>query len=402
VQTSKQRGILRTEEGATFLAAGNTADVSKEDKYVQFPLCALALRDEDLLGRIISYGFVEAGVKAMCKLSDDEKRQLCRQFGLPASRHNSFELAVHLGAEICDIRPGTHSLQRHGELQRHIDAWTSRHGPEPLVRIRTDLCFRAHDGQGISIREFRVLAAIYSSIGANRYRAITELVIRMRAIGCKCAAVMKAEKGTLPPLLSEKEARGTVTRLHETGFFARVTPIRHGRKTFYSIRLTDSELRAQLLARLTYSKNFADERRKKDKELADQIRVQKGDYNSELEKGQREGDAEATEGRREGDYDKKPLNRKPFNRNPHNNAHQHPLAPGISDSESAFLNTYNRFARSHKALGFLEVDILTDEVEKALEIFEDYDPDDFLEVLEEEANDPEGGRTFVRCCWNNY
>jgi hypothetical protein len=158
--------------------------------------------------------------------------------------------------------------------------------------------------------------------------------------------------------------------------------------------------RAQLLARLTYSKNFADERRKKDKELADQIRVQKGDYNSELEKGQREGDAEATEGRREGDYDKKPLNRKPFNRNPHNNAHQHPLAPGISDSESAI--TYNRFARSHKALGFLEVHILTDEVQKALEIFEDYDPDDFLEVLEEEANDPEGGRTFVRCCWNNY
>jgi hypothetical protein len=72
------------------------------------------------------------------------------------------------------------------------------------------------------------------------------------------------------------------------------------------------------------------------------------------------------------------------------------------DSESAILNTYNRFARSHKALGFLEVHILTDEVQKALEIFEDYDPDDFLEVLEEEANDPEGGRTFVRCCWNNY
>jgi hypothetical protein len=50
-----------------------------------------------------------------------------------------------------------------------------------------------------------------------------------------------------------------------------------------------SLFRVQLLARLTYSKNFADERRKKDKELADQIRVQKGDYNSELEKGQREG-----------------------------------------------------------------------------------------------------------------
>ena len=110
----------------------------------------------------------------------------------------------------------------------------------------------------------------------------------------------------------------------------------------------------------------------------------------------------ATEGRREGDYDKKTLNRKPPNRNPHNKAHQHPLAPSISDSESVILNTYNRFARTHKKLGFFEVDILTDEVQKVLEIFEDYNPDDFLEALEEEAKDPKGGRTLVRCCWNNY
>jgi hypothetical protein len=338
----------------------------------------------------------------MRKLSDDERRVRCREFGLPVSRRDSWDLAIRLGAEMCGITPGTHSLQQHNEVQRHITAWTSRHGPEPLVRVRKDLCFQARDGRGLSIREFRVLAAIYSSIGANPYRAVTELVISMRAIGCKCAAVMKAENGSLPPCLSEKEARGTVRRLHETGFFARVTPIRHGRKTFYSHRLTDSELRDRLLASLTYSKKFADERRKKDRDLADQIRAQKGDYNSGSKEGRREGDAGATRGRREGDYDRKPFNRKPLDEKPIDKSHEHSLAPGIFESENAILNAYNRFARTHKRLGFLEVDTLTDEVQKALEIFQDCSSDDFLELLEEEAKDPKGGRTLVRCCWNNY
>jgi hypothetical protein len=142
--------------------------MSAQDAFIQFPLCALALPDEGLLERILSYGFIEAGVKGMRKMSNDERRERCREFGLPVSSRDSWDLAIRLGAKICDISPGTHSLQRHGEVQRHIDAW-SRYGPDPLVRIRKDLCFRARDGNGLSVREFRVLAAIYSSIGANPY-----------------------------------------------------------------------------------------------------------------------------------------------------------------------------------------------------------------------------------------
>ena len=324
--------------------------MSAEDAFFQFPLCALALSDDGLLERIISFGFIEAGIKAMRKLSVDDRKGKCSEFGLPASHRDSWDLAIRLGAEICDISPGTHSLQRHGEVQRHIDAWTSRYGPDPLVRIRKDLCFRARDGNGLSVREFRVIAAIYSSIGANPYRAVTESVIRMRAIGCKCAAVMNTENGCLSPLLSEKEARGTVTRLHELGFYARVTPIRNGRKTFYSHRLTDSELRERLLASLTYPKKFASERRTKDQDFADRIRKQKGDYNSTKKgdynskapeehqsnaaEGRREGDAGATEGRREGDYDRKPLNRKPIDRKPMNDSPPTPTG-GVHHSQAS-------------------------------------------------------------------
>ena len=301
-----------------------------EEPFFQFPLCVLAL--PDMIDHVIAYGFIEAGRLAMSRIGVDDRKDCCKRFGLRMTQANSWELAAHLGAETCGIRIGNlqQAIDRYHKVVAHRDAWTQRHGAEPLVRIRTDLCFRARDGQGLSIREFRVLAAIYSSIGANPYRGVTESIIRVRAIGCKSSAVMNAEKASLPPLLSEKAARGTVTRLHQTGFFARVTPNRHGRRTFYSHRLTDSDLRDRLLASLTYSKKFADERRKKEHDLADQIRAKKGDYNSAQKgdynseapeehqssatEGRREGDAGATEGRREGDYDRKTLNRKTLNR----------------------------------------------------------------------------------------
>jgi hypothetical protein len=320
--------------------------MSAQDAFIQFPLCALALPDDGLLERIISYGFVEAGFKAMRKLSDDERRERCRELGLPISLRDSWELAVRLGAEICGIRPGSRALERHGELQRHYEDWTSRHGREPFVRIRKDFCFKAHDGDGLTVREFRVLAAIYSSIGADPYRAVTERVVRVRAIGCKCVSVMNAENGSLPPVLSEKEARGTIARLHELGFYARVTPIRHGRKTFYSISLTDSELRERLLKRAVYSQKFAAERRRKDQELEGRIRKQKGDYNSAKKgdyysKAPEEPQSNATEGRHEGDgrategdYDRNTLNRKPIDRKPMNDSPPTPSG-GVHHSQAS-------------------------------------------------------------------
>ena len=132
------------------------------------------------------------------------------------------------------------------------------------------------DNRVLSRREFLVLAAIYSSIGRHPFRAIPEPVIRVRAAGCKCASIYHAEADSLPPLLTQKQVRGTVARLHETGWFARVTPIRHGRKTYYSHRLTDSQLRERLFISLTHAHQFASERRAKDMALADRIAKEKG------------------------------------------------------------------------------------------------------------------------------
>jgi hypothetical protein len=81
------------------------------------------------------------------------------------------------------------------------------------------------------------------------------------------ASIYHAEADSLPPLLTEKQVRGTA-RLHETGWFARVTPIRHGRKAYYSHRLTDPQLRERLLISLTYAQQFAAEHRARNIALA--------------------------------------------------------------------------------------------------------------------------------------
>jgi hypothetical protein len=290
------------------------------EKYVQFPLCGLALPDELLIDRLISYGFIEAGLIAMRRMDLNERREACKSFGLSkVTQCDSWELAARIGAQVCAITIGTleSALARHNEVSKHHEKWEERNGADPLVRIKKHIMFNIRDARILSMREFRVLAAIYSSIGRSPYRAITEPVIRVRAVGCKCKSIFDAENGLLPVLLTEKQIRGTVTSLHETGWFARITPHRHGRKTFYSHRLTDSELRERLFASLTYSRKFAGDRRVKDQDLAERIQKVRGDYNSggssiptqAQEIGRQEGDARATKGRREGDYDINTLNR---------------------------------------------------------------------------------------------
>ena len=226
-------------------------------------------------------------------------------------------LEAQLGFRLLGIG-GTVRRGDHTAVLKHCEEWIAKHGPDPLVRLRADICAKARNGS-MSVREFRTLVAIYSSIGRNACRGITQPIIRMRAIGCKSAGVMNAENGSLPLIMTEKEARGTITRLHELGFFARVTPIRHGRKTFYSHRLTESELIARMSVRYTHSRKFVEEQRQKSQALEQSIR--KGDYNSE-EKGhyngggRQEGDARATEGQREGDLNRNTLNRKPIDKKP--------------------------------------------------------------------------------------
>jgi hypothetical protein len=259
--------------------------VSANDNYLQFPLCALAIVDEPatLLDVILSYGLTMAGYSIVKDWPDDEREALFDDLGLPDGVETGFEQLQLMGAEKCGLILGdqeTHASEYH-RLRTHRDDWEARHGKDCLVRIKTDLCLEVRDGRGMSFREFRVLCAIYSVIGRSAYRRITLDTVRVRASGCKTAAVMKAEAAAgrpLPEPLTPKQVRATIAHLHERGWFARVTPNPHGRATYYSHRMDADALRERLFQRSIYARKFHEEQRRKDADLAARIQNAKAGF----------------------------------------------------------------------------------------------------------------------------
>jgi len=314
--------------------------MSSDEKFIQFPLCLLAQAKPqyDLLEEIIRYGFVSAGASAVRELSDEERKAKCKEYGMVQSMRSSWEMAARLGAETLGITIGSigATVTSYHDSEKFHSEWVKRNGPDPMVRFNKAECFAVRDQRSLSLREFRVLAGIYSVLGRAMYRAITARMIRVRSLGFKSEAVEAAEFATmrvLPESLTDKQLRLTITSLHETRWFARVTPTRHGRVTYYSNRMTEEALVERIFKKKTYSRAHDEKRRIVTAALEKRIAEKKGDFNREPEKGdykkpeapqepekqgQREGDAGATEGRREGDYNRNPLNRNLLNRNPMN------------------------------------------------------------------------------------
>jgi hypothetical protein len=259
--------------------------MSAADKFLQFPLCVLAWPGEakETLNAIIDYGLTEAGLAIISKRSIEERRALCAEYGLLESQVDSWALAAKVGAELCDIRLGSLEgcVRRHSTMAVHLRDWETRHGPDALVRMRKDVCFEVRDGGGMSFREFRILCAIYSLLGKHRYRAIGFRMIGARACGCKSEGVMASELRAgrpLPALFTIKQLRGTVAKLHELGWFARVTPNPHGRVTYYSHRMSGDELRERIFHRRTYSAGFHEDQRRQNAALAERIRKKMGSF----------------------------------------------------------------------------------------------------------------------------
>src|SRR5688572_11295307 len=257
--------------------------MAAQDKFLQFPLCALALPGEpkDILGTIISYGLCEAGLAILRTRDAEELKRLCAEYGLPRSQYDGWALRAAVGAKLCGIMPGSLDacVERHAKLAAHVREREKAYGTDALVRMRKDVCFEVRDGGGMSFREFRILCAIYSLLGKHLYRAIRFKMIGARACGCKSEAVMDSELHAgwpLPAPFTIKQLRLTVAKLHELGWFARVTPDPHGRVTYYSNRMSGGELRERIFTRRTHSVSFHAEQQRKDAELMERIRQAKG------------------------------------------------------------------------------------------------------------------------------
>jgi hypothetical protein len=261
-------------------------------KFLQFPLCALAMKDtpKNIADHILSYGMVSAGRSVLGKLDADERLEKCDEFGLGKKFKDSLELAAHLGTGPCNMTIGSvaGTLRRYHALVAHEAQWVAKYGKVPSARLATTTVFELRDGGQISWREFRVLVGLYSVIGAKTFPVVIPLImIEPRHCGFTNQATMEAAKkaGDCPEPLTMKQLRGTVQKLWELKWFARVTPDPHGRATYYSNRMTDDEMRERIFTRRTYKAKFVAEQQAKNQGLADRIKAAKGTFNSKPEKG---------------------------------------------------------------------------------------------------------------------
>ena len=258
------------------------------EKYFQFPLCALAYGEveRNRLDDIISYSFVDAGCTMYEKLSTEIRIVKAVEFemakGTPPdfSKNKYDHVAAMLGASATNVCIGgriSHSLKRHKELNDFKWRFEQKHGRDVEARIATRLVFEVRDKTGMSYREFAILCAIYSCIGAKAYPVrITRDRVQCRMLGYKSPAIMHAElanrtDGATP--LSLRQINYTLDALHERRFFARARA--NERQTFYSHRLTQEELEARLITGKSYSEAFHNQRRQHAVELIAKIKQSK-------------------------------------------------------------------------------------------------------------------------------
>jgi hypothetical protein len=273
--------------------------VSEDGKYFQGPLCTFAFPEDfkQQVDHFICYSTVEAGYRAMRKDNDREwwkmkAETIWKEKGKPTGfdREREDHIAVLVGADLLNVGPGCISAmaQSWAELRKfktdfereHRDRTTDKVTNDALVRVEHKLTFEARNGSGITEREFRTLVAIYSVIGRKPYAWVTRATIRRRMLGYRTEAILNKCMGKTKPKrkdgaepLELHQINYTVDRLHQLRFFARARA--NKRQTYYSHRLTQSELEAALIKSKTYSSEFTAERIQRDATLMETIKAKR-------------------------------------------------------------------------------------------------------------------------------
>jgi hypothetical protein len=258
-----------------------------QTRYFQFPLCALAFgqTETERLDTLISYSFAEAGFTMFARLNREIQKEKAESIKSRADTPADYRstdrqhVAVMIGSQEIGVRPGSvlSALNRWQQLRQFRGAVESAHGRDVEARIEKGLAFEVRDRTGMSYREFAVLCAVYSAIGAKAYPVrIVRETIRCRALGYKSTSMMVAEigkrtDGSKP--LSLHQINYTLDRLHERQFFARARA--NERQTFYSNRLQQDQLEKALVEGKAYSQDFHQRRLQRDAALMAAIKGRK-------------------------------------------------------------------------------------------------------------------------------
>lgn len=283
-----------------------------EAAYFQFPLCCLAYEDDVgvRVSNILTYSFVEAGREMLQKigagLSNPEQAEMWTERANECNTPDDFDedLWTHCAAVIGAQAIGVtiHSVEtsvRHFEaVSKFIRMHKALHGEDPLVRVPKSLLFEVRDGGGMSYREFSVLCAVNSIIGAKKFPvAVRRDLVKVRAMGYKSAAVAKAIKGKRKDGIKEMtdwQIRATLEKLHMLGFYARAHDTHARRSTYYSNKMSDTELRAAIIKSQTHKQSFREKQRALDSKLGEALKEKRRQIHRETTTIIENGEAQKT------------------------------------------------------------------------------------------------------------
>jgi hypothetical protein len=209
--------------------------------------------ERERLNNIIEFGCIEVGKKQWQRFRQIEKS--FRREHQPSEidctckidlSDDTYQQAVAGAQQLkVTIRDIHGMVGGYACLARFIREFERKHGADAQVRLATNFVFEARDNKGMSYSDLAVLAAIYSKIGASRKPVkITQQEIWLRAHGLKSARVFRAEMNRTKILITLRQVRSIIERLHTRNFFARITYAR--RQTYYSHRLTSTALSQQV------------------------------------------------------------------------------------------------------------------------------------------------------------
>jgi hypothetical protein len=204
-----------------------------------------------------------------------------------AGRHNyQYDRADHqaylIGRQRLALLPMAGTFFDVAEGVRHAYQVVSfcRFQPYPTVRIRLDIWKNtfgdAQAGKAVSIREFRVLFAVYAAIGKMKYAKVTLERIRGLSEGYSNRAEFEEQERIRFPrqrFLSVRQIRKTLRDLEANRFFAKFTYNRG--ECFYSNGLNHAELREKVAAAKLRRHETVGRFRQDDQRASDEIREKK-------------------------------------------------------------------------------------------------------------------------------
>jgi len=255
--------------------------MKNDSAYCQFPLSAFAYKTQnERLAAIVSYSIINTGLKLIQSIGTEGLGELRREsarssWAAGANLNDNVQLAAIVGRDRLGITRGsmTKTIQKYRELDQFEKRTADTHGASPKVRLRLDIVLEVLNGGRTSYRELSVLGAVYSCIGSKPLCRVTAKTASLRALGYKSKAVFDAEfpnrvDDARP--LSERQVNTTLQKLHQLGWYSRVTVAR--RVTYYSNRLSQAALEANVVKSATYTACFKRKQQESRDRVAQQIR----------------------------------------------------------------------------------------------------------------------------------